>query len=130
MNTAELDGHRCLIIDRLRLPFRIGVLDHEKQAPQEVAISLRLYVREEGPARSTDLGDYVSYATIVDEVRSLAACGRHIPLVENLAEEIAALALADRRVARVLVDVRKTEIVPGCAGVGVAIERRNPDRGV
>lgn len=119
----SLGGCRCVVIESLRLPFSIGIFDHEKEAPQEVCISLRLYVPEDGPAVSTDISDYVSYADIVDSIEALANSGRHILLVETLAEEIAKLALSDRRVSRVIVDVRKTEIIPAAAGVGVIIER-------
>ena len=44
--------------------------------------------------------------------------------METLAEEVAALALADPRVAGAIVDVRKTEIIPEAKGVGVIIHRR------
>jgi hypothetical protein len=61
----------------------------------------------------------------------MAASTRHIKLVETLAEEIAALAFADPRVASALVDVRKTEIIPEAKGVGVIIHRqRGPARGL
>lgn len=130
MDAFELDGHRCLIIDRLRLRFMIGVLEEEKRKPQEVVISMRLFIRETGPVGSSNIADYVSYADVIEGVRAMAAAGRHIPLVENLAEEVAALALADKRVARVVVDVRKTEIIADCAGVGVVIERRNATHGL
>lgn len=125
MPAPPLDGYRCLVIDRLKLKLLIGILDREKAAPQEVVMTIYMYIREPGPARSTDIADYVSYAEVVESLRALAASGRHIPLVENLAEEIADIVLADRRVTRTIVDVRKTEIIPDCAGVGVIIERAN-----
>ena len=72
---------------------------------------------------SDDLADYVSYADIVEQLKARAASTRHVNLVETLAEEVAALALADKRVASVVVDVRKTEIIPEAEGVGVIIRR-------
>lgn len=125
MPAPSLDGHRCLVIHRLRLNLLIGILEHEKTAPQEVVVTIYMYIRETGRARSTDIADYVSYADVVERLRALAASGRHIPLVENLAEEIADIVLADTRVARTVIDIRKTEIIPDCDGVGVIIERRN-----
>lgn len=127
MSTSRLDGHRCLVIDRLRLTMLIGILEREKREPQEVVVTIRMFIPEAGRARSTDIGHYVSYADVVDGVRAIAASGRHIPLVENLAEEIADVALADKRVARAVVDVRKTGIIPDCDGVGVIIERSRDD---
>ena len=71
-----------------------------------------------------DLADYVSYADIVDQLKQRAASTRHVELVETLAEEVAALAFADPRVASAIVDVRKTEIIPEARGVGVIIHRQ------
>jgi dihydroneopterin aldolase len=125
-NGTGLAGHRCVIIDALKVPFRIGIHDHEKEGPQEVVITVRMFIPEDGPAESTDIADYVSYSDVVRAVEALARSDRHILLVENLAEEIAGFALADGRVSRVVVDVRKTEIIPAAAGVGVIIERTRP----
>jgi dihydroneopterin aldolase len=123
-------GQRCVVIDDLRLRFFIGVHAHEKQARQEVSMTVHMFVPESGGPRSDDLADYVSYADIVDKLKARAASTRHINLVETLAEEVVALALADARVARVVVDVRKTEIIPEAKGVGVIIHRRRePARG-
>src|SRR5712672_1354509 len=108
-------GQRCVVIDDLRLRFFIGVHEHEKRARQEVAITVHMFVPETlipetGAPRSDDLADYVSYADIVDQLKQRAAATRDTNLVETLAEEVAALALADPRVASAVVDVRKTEI--------------------
>jgi dihydroneopterin aldolase len=97
---------------------------HEKQARQEVSITIHLFVPETGAPPSDDLADYVSYADIVDKLKERAVSTRHTNLVETLAEEVAALALADARVAGAIVDVRKTEIIPEAKGVGVIIHRR------
>jgi 7,8-dihydroneopterin aldolase/epimerase/oxygenase len=122
-------GERCVVVDDLRLRFFIGVHEHEKQARQEVSITVHMLVPESGTPPSDDLADYVSYADIVDTLKARAASTRHINLVETLAEEVAALALADTRVAGVVVDVRKTEIIPEAKGVGVIIHRRRgPER--
>ena len=77
-----------------------------------------------GAPPSDDLAEYVSYADIVEALKVRAASTRHVKLVETLAEEVAALALADPRVAGAIVDVRKTEIIPEAKGVGVIIHRR------
>jgi dihydroneopterin aldolase len=117
-------GQRCVVIDDLRLRFFIGVHEHEKQARQEVSITIHMLVPESGAPPSDDLADYVSYADVVDKLKARAASMRHANLVETLAEEVAALALADARVASVVVDLRKTEIIPEAKGVGVIIHRR------
>ena len=127
-------GQRCVVIDDLRLRLFIGVHEHEKRARQEVAITVHMFVPETlipetGAPRSDDLADYVSYAEIVDQLKQRAASTRHTNLVETLAEEVAALALADPRVASAVVDVRKTEIIPEAKGVGVIIHRQRGPAG-
>ena len=122
-------GQRCVVVDDLRLRFFIGVHEYEKMARQEVSITVHMFVAEPpcaktGAPPSDDLADYVSYADIVEALKARAASTRHVKLVETLAEEVAALALADPRVAGAIVDVRKTEIIPDAKGVGVIIHRR------
>ncbi len=116
-------GQRCIVIDDLRLELFIGVHDFEKKARQPVSVTIHMFVEDAGPTRSDDLADHVSYADIVGQLRERAKSTRHVNLVETFAEEIAELALADVRVASVVVDVRKTAIIPEAKGVGVIIRR-------
>jgi dihydroneopterin aldolase len=116
-------GHRCVVVDDLRLRLFIGVHDHEKRARQEVSISVWMMVPEADVRTSDDIADHVSYADVVTKMKERAKSERHVELVETLAEEVAAFTLEDARVAWVLVDVRKTEIVPEARSVGVVIRR-------
>jgi len=112
-------------VDRLRLPFSIGVLPHEKEAQQTVVISIDMIVEiPECPSEGNQ--DYVSYAPIVEHLQKLSDSQRHIDLVEQLADEIFVFLFADSRIGRVRVEVMKPEIFPQAAGVGVLIERANP----
>jgi 7,8-dihydroneopterin aldolase/epimerase/oxygenase len=117
-------GQRCVVIDDLRLAFFIGVHEPEKLARQEVSITIYMFVVDTAATTSDDLGDHVSYADIVDQLKERAASTRHVNLVETLAEEVATLALADARVVSVIVDVRKTAIIPQAKGVGVIVHRQ------
>jgi dihydroneopterin aldolase len=122
-------GQRCIVVDDLRLDVFIGVHEHEKQARQQVSITLHMFVRDDlATARSDSLVDHVSYADVIARLRERAASPRHVQLVETLAEEAADFALTDARVDSVVVDVRKTEIVPEASGVGVVIHRQRGAR--
>jgi len=112
-------------VDRLRLPLSIGVLDHERVAPQTVVISIDMTV--EIPDRPSEAEqNYVSYAPIVEYLKALSDSGRHIDLVEELADEIFNYLFDDSRIAGIRVEVIKPEIFSEAAGVGVVIERMNP----
>ena len=122
-------GQRCIVVDDLRLAFLIGVHEHEKQARQEVSITLHMFVPDVAATpRSDDLADHVSYSDVIAKLRERAQSVRHTNLVETLAEEVADFALADARVESVVVDVRKTQIVPEAKGVGVIIRRQRGAR--
>ena len=118
------DGEMCLSIRDLEIDVPIGILEHEKRRPQRVRFNIAAIVADSGRHESTDVADYVSYAEVIGKIKALAASGRHIPLVENLAEEVAGLVLEDARVLRVVVDIQKPDIIPEAGGVGVTIQRR------
>jgi FolB domain-containing protein len=122
-------GQRCIVVDDLRLDVFIGVHEHEKLARQQVSITLHMFVRDDAAtARSDDLADHVSYADVIAGLKERASSRRHTELVETLAEEVADLALVDGRVESVVVDVRKTQIIPEAKGVGVIIRRQRGAR--
>lgn len=116
-------GIRHLFIRDLVLLCRIGVREHEHEAPQRVRLNLDLGVREE---REFDerLERVVDYSALLERVRALVAAG-HVELVETLAERLAELCLEDLRVRSVRVRVEKLDVVPDAASVGVEIERLN-----
>jgi dihydroneopterin aldolase len=117
-------GERCIIVEDLRLELFIGVHNFEKRARQPVSVTVYMLVPDAGPTRSDDLADHVSYADIVDRLKEREKSTAHVNLVETLAEEVAELALADARVASVVVDVRKTAIIPEARSVGLVIRRQ------
>ena len=117
-------GTRHLFVRDLVLAARIGVHPHEHQAPQRVRLNLDLGVAESGRAPE-DLAEVVDYEALIERVRRLVA-GRHVKLVEPLAERVAALCLEDPRVRSARVRVEKLDAIADAAAVGVEIERLNP----
>lgn len=112
-----------LRIRDLTLDFFIGIRPHEREKKQRVIINLWMYIPHQGRLDSERMEDYVSYSDIIGKVKEIANGDRHIELVENLAEQIADIALADERIDRLVINVDKPDIIPEAAGVGVTIER-------
>ena len=112
---------RHVFVRDLLLVCRIGVHRHEAIQPQRVRINLDLAVREDRELQD-DLMNVVCYERLTDAVRAVVA-GRHIKLLETLAEEIAAICLADGRVQSVRVRLEKLDVFADAASVGVEIER-------
>ncbi|MDP6590241.1 MAG: dihydroneopterin aldolase [Alphaproteobacteria bacterium] len=119
-------SYRRVFVRDLVLSCAIGVHAHEQHAPQRVRINVELMVAEEERHLRDRIENVVSYEHIVDGVRAITG-ESHINLVETLAERIAGLCLADRRVARVRVSVEKLDIYAEAASVGVEIERVRGD---
>ena len=119
-------GVRHVFVRDLVLPCSIGVHRHERKRSQPVRINVDYTVIEDRPHQDR-LANVVCYEEIVSGIRAITSAG-HINLVESLAEQIAELCLSDSRVCSVKVRVEKLHVFADAAGVGVEIERHNPNR--
>ncbi|HXY99980.1 MAG TPA: dihydroneopterin aldolase [Stellaceae bacterium] len=117
--------YRILVRD-LVLPCRIGVYEHEKQAPQRVRINAQLLV-ERDAADGDALYNVLNYETIVEGIRALAR-GGHIELIETFAEQVMAVCLASPRALAARISVEKLDVFADAESVGVVLRRRRPRR--
>ena len=111
-----------IILRDLVVPMSIGIHDHEHQSPQPVRISVELTVRHPGPGFRDEIVAVVSYESLVEGIRRVAAAG-HIKLIETLADRIADLCLAEERILAVEVRVEKLEVFADATSVGVVMTR-------
>ncbi len=117
-------GVRRVFVRDLVLPARIGIYEHEKTGPQRVRINLELEVADGAPT-ADGIDCVVSYEPLVRAARDILAAG-HIALLETLAERLAAVCLADPRVALARIRVEKLDVFPEAESVGIEIERSRP----
>ena len=117
-------GVRHVFVRDLLLEGSIGIHRHEREAAQRIRVNLDLAVSEGSEPLNDKLRNVVCYEKIVAGVQAIVGRG-HVNLVETLAEDIAAMCLADARVRSVRVRVEKLDIVPDAQSVGVEIERFN-----
>ena len=117
-------GIRHVFVRDLVLSGSIGVHHHERETEQRIRVNLDLAVSEGSEPVNDKLNNVICYEKIVTKVKAVVARG-HVNLVETLAEDIAALCLADARVRSVRVRIEKLDIVPEAQSVGVEIERFN-----
>jgi dihydroneopterin aldolase len=111
----ERSRFRRVFVHDLVLGASIGVYKHERRTTQPLRINIDLAVDD-------DVRNVVDYQKVIDGVTAIVDAG-HINLVETLAERIAEMCLADRRVASTRVRVEKLKAAPEGATVGVEIER-------
>jgi len=108
-----------VFVEDLVLPVFIGAYAREYDKPQNVRFGVTASVMR-AESMVEDIHDVFSYDLITDGIRMLIGLG-HFPLVETLAERIAAMVLKHPRVTKAVVRVQKLET--GSGTVGVQIER-------
>ncbi len=121
MDTAPM--RRVLVRDWV-VRCSIGVHAHEEREKQRIRLNLVLDVAEGTAPIEDRLANVVCYDEIIVAVRRIIDAG-HVRLIETLAERIADLCLADRRVRKVSVQIEKLDVYEDVDSVGIAIERYN-----
>lgn len=111
-----------IFVRDLVLECRIGAFARERRGHQRVRFNVSLSVVPQTERLDDRLMNVVSYDEVIKGIKRIVAKG-HINLVETLAEEVAALCLADSRVRQARVSVEKLDVVAAAASVGVEIER-------
>ncbi len=117
--------YRILVRD-LVLPWQIGVWRHEENRRQRIRLNLDLQVSELPDPTADKYEEVLCYEKIINEIRALAARG-HVKLAETLADQVAALCLADARVRQVTIRIEKLEAIEEATSVGVEITRSRLD---
>jgi 7,8-dihydroneopterin aldolase/epimerase/oxygenase len=85
---------------------RHGVFDHERADGQEFTVDVRLELDTRPAAASDQLADTVDYGKLAEQVHA-AIENDPVDLLETLAQRIADLCLADRRVSGAVVTIHK-----------------------
>ncbi len=115
-------GPRLVFVEGLELMASVGVFEVERRYQQRILITVELDVVDDYDGVSDRLDRVLDYGQVIEACRRLVD-GAHFSLIETLAERIAEATLVDDRVRKVRVRIAKPDIVPGCRGVGIAIER-------
>jgi len=104
-----------------------GLLPEEQTRAQPFEVDLDVELDLEAAGRSDDLGATVDYGALAELAGRVIGEERH-GLLERLAQRIAEVVLADRRVVAVSVTVRKLRppVAADLASAGVHIRRARP----
>jgi 7,8-dihydroneopterin aldolase/epimerase/oxygenase len=92
----------------LRARGRHGVYDFERAQGQEFVVDVVLEMDLSTAAGSDDVADTVHYGELASRLVAVVE-GEPVNLIETLAERLAAVCLADRRVAAATVTVHKPQ---------------------
>ena len=111
---------RKIVLEDYCLPVDIGFHDFEVGAPQRLLVTVEVWVDEASFPATDDQAEAWDYDFLRTEIGALAG-GRRFNLQEALAREIYELVAARRGVTALRVSLRKPDIYPDCAGVGVEL---------
>ena len=111
-----------IFIRELRVDAWVGLHRHEKMAPQPIELDIEIGIPGDAVFASGKVADTIDYAVVIEHVRTLVA-KEHVGLVENLAERVANMIIADFRAPRVRVCIAKLGVVRNAKHVGACIER-------
>ena len=100
----------------------IGVYDWERKVRQTVVLDLELATDNRRAAASDSIEDAVDYAAISARVLSFIE-GSEFSLIETMAEQVAAIVLAEFSVPWLRLRLAKPGAVASATDVGVLIER-------
>lgn len=127
MDEPRLDGlvpaalapkTRKIVLENYCLPADIGFHDFEIGTPQRLTVTVEVWVDEASFPADDDAASAWDYDFLRTEIGALARARRY-NLQETLAQAIYDLVAARRGVTALRVSLRKPDIYPDCAGVGV-----------
>jgi dihydroneopterin aldolase len=109
-------------IRELRADTIIGVYDWERTVRQSVLLDLELAADNRAAAAGDRIADALDYAAVSDRVLSFLE-GSEFQLIETMAEQVAALLMAEFAVPWLRLRLAKPGAVARAREVGVIIER-------
>jgi dihydroneopterin aldolase len=112
-----------ILLEGLEVAMGLGIHPEERAKPQRVMLHVTMTCRYEAPPADR-IDAVVDYDFLRERIQMLVA-SRHFELQETLCDQVAALALADPRVAEVRVRSMKLDIYPD-ARVGCEVHRIRP----
>lgn len=119
--SAMTNFTRRVFVRDLLLEMEVGILESEKGRTQRVRINLDVLTDASQP-HDDRIENVVCYAELTEGMRRITS-GRHIHLVETIADEIAAFALSYPTAIAATVRVEKLDAVAGTESVGVEVHR-------
>lgn len=111
---------RKIVLEEYCLPADIGFHDFEIGTPQRLTVTVEVWVDEASFPTEDDAAFAWDYDFLRTEIGALAGARRY-NLQETLARAIYDLVAARRGVKALRVSLRKPDIYPDCAGVGVEL---------
>ena len=112
-----------VLVKNLILKASVGIYPKEKIRKQKVRFNIFITTKDNIKTKN-DIKELVSYEDIIKNVKKIISRG-HIPLIENLAQNIAKKCLINKKILKIEIMIEKLEIFNESESVGIKIIRMN-----
>ena len=112
-----------VIVKNLILNAYVGIYPKEKKKKQKVRFNIEVTAKDNIKIENK-ISNFISYDDIIKNVKKVLNKA-HIPLVENMAEQIAKICLKDKRILKIKIKIEKLEPFKEAESVGAEIIRLN-----
>ena len=112
-----------VLIKDLILKASVGIYPKEKIRKQKVRFNISITTKDNIKSKN-DISEFVSYEDIIKNVKNIINKG-HIPLIENLAQNIAEKCLINKKILKIEIMIEKLETFKEAQSVGIKIVRMN-----
>ena len=112
-----------VLVKNLILKASVGIYPKEKIRKQKVRFNISITAKDNIKTKN-DISEFVSYEDVIKNVKNTINRG-HIPLIENLAQNIAEKCLINKRILKIEIMIEKLETFKEAESVGIKIIRMN-----
>ena len=130
LNIVKIDKNKTLfnyekkiLIKELILDLKLGYYDFEKEKSQKVKFNLEVDYEDKKPTSDDDIKSIVNYGKLVKLMKKLTK-NKHYNFLETLAEDVFDVLFKDKRIAKIMLQIEKLEILKECSSVGIKITKK------
>ena len=122
-NKILFNYEKKILINELILDLKLGYYDFEKEKAQKVKFSLEIDYEDKKPSSDKDIKSIVNYGQVVKLIKKLTK-HKHYNFLETLAEDVFDILFKDKRIAKIMLQIEKLEILKECSSVGIQITKK------
>ena len=122
-NKKLFNYEKKILIKDLTLDLKLGYYDFEKETSQKVKFSLEIDYEDKKPTSDKDIKSIVNYGQVVKLIKKLTK-NKHYNFLETLAEDVFDVLFKDSRIAKIMLQIEKLEILKDCTSVGIQITKK------
>jgi dihydroneopterin aldolase len=122
-NKSLFNYEKKILIKDLTLDLKLGYYDFEKEKAQKVKFSLEIDYEDKKPTNDKDIKSIVNYGKVVKLIKKLVK-NKHYNFLETLAEAVFDELFKDKRIGKIMLQIKKLEILKECTSVGIQITKK------